>query len=120
MTRALVLALLLVASGLTGPALAADYQPSRYSVPAVVGPHPPPWRYNAPTNEPPFTRSVRSQFVHDSGSCWSECGSYCAWALNGCLYEDTQGRCLAYTDACDRYCQRSCRSFTSGPFLPIE
>jgi hypothetical protein len=101
-----------------GPGLAADHQAWRYATPLVVGPHPPVWRYTAP-NPPPFARSARSQAVWDSDACWSECGAYCAWALNGCLYEDTQGRCLAYTDACDRYCQRSCRSY-GGPFLPIE
>jgi hypothetical protein len=102
-----------------GAATGAEMRVSRYAAPAVVGPHPPIWRYNAP-NPPPFSHSVRSQLVWDSGACWSECGSYCAWAMNGCLYEDTQGRCLATTDACDRYCQRNCRSYYGGPFLPID
>jgi hypothetical protein len=101
---------------LAGPAAAGE---RAYSAPAVVGPHPAPWRYTAP-NPLPFERSVRAQTIWDYGACWSECGAYCAWALNSCLYEDTQGRCLAYTDACDRYCQRSCRSGYGGPFVPIE
>jgi hypothetical protein len=118
MPRSFVLALLLL-PGLVlpflGSATGAELRVSRNS---VVGPHPPVWRYNAP-NPPPFARSARAQTVWDSGACWSECGAYCTWALNGCLYSDTQGHCLAYTDECDRYCQRSCRTY-GGPLLPIE
>jgi hypothetical protein len=102
-----------------GAASGAEMRVSRYAGATVVGPHLPVWRYNRP-NPPPFTRGARAQAVWDSGACWSECGSYCAWAMNGCLYEDTQGVCLSYTDACDRYCQRKCRTYTAGPFLPVE
>ena len=77
-----------------------------------------PWRYNAHSPDLPFPRSKRAESVWASGSCWSECGSYCAWGLAGCK-EDSQGRCLKLTDKCDRYCQRECRT-VGGPFLPIE
>jgi hypothetical protein len=103
----------------SAPAAAAELRVSGYSAPAVVGPHPPVWRYNSPNQELPFARSARSQAVWDSGACWSQCGAVCAWDLNACLYQDTQGRCLIYTDACDRYCQRTCR-VQAGPFLPFE
>ena len=70
-------------------------------------------------------RSCRSraasapQSVWASGACWSECGSYCAWGMAGCLERDAQGQCLKLTDKCDRYCQRECRT-SGGPLLPIE
>jgi hypothetical protein len=77
------------------------------------------WRYNAHSPEPPFPRSKRAESIWASDWCWSDCGSYCAWGLAGCLKEDSQGRCLKLTDKCDRYCQRACRT-RGGPLLPIE
>jgi hypothetical protein len=77
------------------------------------------WRYNAHDQELPFPRSKRAESVWASGVCWTECGSYCAWGMAGCLKADSQGRCLKLTDKCDRYCQRECRT-RGGPFLPIE
>ena len=79
----------------------------------------PPWRYNAHSADLPFPRSTRVESIWASGACWTECGSYCAWGLGGCLKEDSQGRCVKLTDKCDRYCQRECRTM-GGPFLPIE
>jgi len=78
-----------------------------------------PWRYNARSQELPFPRSERAQSVWASGACWSECGSYCAWGFAGCLTRDAQGQCLKLTDACDRYCQRECRTI-GGPLLPLD
>jgi hypothetical protein len=76
-------------------------------------------RYNAHSPELPFPRGERAQSVWASGACWSECGSYCAWGLAGCLTRDAQGQCLKRTDKCDRYCQRECRTL-GGPLLPVE
>lgn len=67
----------------------------------------------------PFPRSERAQSVWASGACRSECGSYCAWGLAGCLERDAQGQCLKLTDSCDRYCQRDCRT-SGGPLLPLD
>jgi hypothetical protein len=64
----------------------------------------------------PFPRSERAQSVWASNACWSECGSYCAWGLAGCLARDAQGQCVKLTDTCDRYCQRNCRT-SGGPLL---
>lgn len=89
-----------------GPAMAADGKAA-------------PWRYNAHSADLPFPRSTRAESIWASGACWTECGSYCAWGLAGCLKEDSQGRCVKLTDKCDRYCQRECRTM-GGPFLPIE
>lgn len=77
------------------------------------------WRYNAHNQQLPFPRSERAQSVWASDRCWSECGSYCAWGMAGCLKEDAQGHCLKLTDKCDRYCQRECRGW-GGPLLPVE
>ena len=79
----------------------------------------PSWRYNAYNQELPFARNKRAELVWASGACWTECGSYCAWGLAGCLKDDSQGRCLKLSDKCDRYCQRECRS-RGGPFLSVE
>jgi hypothetical protein len=67
----------------------------------------------------PFPRSERAQSVWASGACWTECGSYCAWGMAGCLEVDAQGQCLKLTDDCDRYCQRQCRT-SGGPWLPLD
>ena len=77
------------------------------------------WRYNTHDQALPFPRSKRAESVWASGACWTECGSYCAWGMAGCLKEDSQGHCVKLTDKCDRYCQRECRT-RGGPFLPIE
>ncbi len=100
-------------AGILLPASAAD------RLAPVVGPHPPIWRYNGPPQEPPFPRSEPSQAVWDAGACWSECGAYCAWGLNQCLYNDAQGACIVRTDSCDLYCQRACRT-RGAPFLPLD
>jgi hypothetical protein len=92
-----------------GPATAADLKPMEASS----------WRMTAPRDVLPFPRSERAQSVWASGACWSDCGSYCAWGLAGCLERDAQGRCLKLTDSCDRYCQRECRT-SGGPLLPID
>ncbi|MEP7029446.1 MAG: hypothetical protein ABI830_00770 [Pseudolabrys sp.] len=90
------------------PSSAADRTMSRDS-----------WRTAAQRDVLPFPRSERAQSVWASGACWSECGSYCAWGQTECLSRDAQGQCLKYTDKCDRYCQRECRT-SGGPLLPIE
>jgi hypothetical protein len=78
------------------------------------------WRYNRHSQELPFPRSERAQSVWALGACWNECGSHCAWGLAGCVTRDAQGQCLKLTDACDRHCQRECRSIIGGPLLPLD
>ena len=86
--------------------------------PAVAG-EAPLWRYDRRSPWPPFPHSGRAQSVWDSLACWDNCGSYSTWNLVACLERDTQGHCLKYTDAADRYCQRECR-IRGGPLLPID
>jgi hypothetical protein len=101
----LLIALLLAGFSAVGPATAAD------GVKA--------WRYTAKNQEPPFPRGDQAQSIWASGSCWSECGSYCAWGQTACLEHEAQGQCIKLTDKCDRYCQRDCRT-SGGPLLPFE
>jgi hypothetical protein len=89
------------------------------AAPASAGDRPTVWRYTARSHELPFPRGERAQSVWNSGACWSDCGSHCTWGLAACLQVDAQGRCLKLTDACDRYCQRECRT-SAGPLLPID
>jgi hypothetical protein len=67
----------------------------------------------------PFPRSQRAESIWAADACWGQCQSVCTWDLVGCLQVDNQGRCLKHTDACDRFCQRDCRS-RGGPYLPFE
>lgn len=116
------MAMLLLLAGLVLPAgagHAAEMRGSRYAAPRVVGPHPPVWRYNAPPQPLPFPRSARAQSAWDADGCWRECQSYCTSDLNRCIYQAEQGICLVYGDACDRYCQRTCRT-RGGPLLPLD
>jgi len=113
----LLVTAVLISAGLAGQAAAGGVMIQRET---AVKPPPKIWTYRAPHGEPPFARSARSQKVWDAGACWSECGAYCAWAMAGCLESTPQGTCLVYTDACDRYCQVSCRKPLAGPFIPIE
>ena len=112
--RGLVLIAIFTSVLLTGGASAADltYRPSleRQSV----------YRPSLERSRVlPFPRSERAQSVWASGTCWSECGSYCAWGEAGCLTRDSQGQCLKLTDTCDRYCQRQCRT-SGGPLLSLD
>ena len=67
----------------------------------------------------PFPRSGRSQAVWASAACWNDCQSYCTWGEAACLQTDAQGRCLTYTDRCDRFCQRDCRTRGGPLFAPL-
>lgn len=75
------------------------------------------WRYNTPNTAPPFPRSERAEAVSAENACWNDCGAHCTWGVAACLRADAQGHCLKLGDACDRYCQRECRT-SGGPLLP--
>ncbi len=107
--KPLLVLLTVFLGGIVLPATAADLKPMTASS----------WRAPGQRDAPPFPRSERAASVWSAGACWSDCGSHCAWGLAGCLERDAQGQCLKLTDACDRYCQRECRS-SGGPLLPID
>ena len=73
-------------------------------------------RYRAGTAPLPFPRGERAQSVWASGACWTDCNAHCTWGLAACLTRDAQGQCLKLGDACDRYCQRECRTM-GGPLV---
>jgi len=99
-------------------ALAAAMTAPRAAEPTLASASPPViWRYNAPGRTLPFPRSERAESVRASGACWDECGSHCTWGVAACLSHDAQGHCLKLGNACDRYCQRECRT-SGGPFVP--
>jgi hypothetical protein len=77
------------------------------------------WRYDRPPESLPFARTARAQAVYAASACWTGCQSYCTWGAAACLQTDPQGRCLAVTDKCDRYCQRECRT-RGGPLAAVE
>ncbi len=64
----------------------------------------------------PFPRSERAQSVWASGACWNDCGAHCTRGLAACLARNAQGHCLKLGDACERYCQRQCRT-SGGPLV---
>jgi len=74
------------------------------------------WRPSLRVHQLPFPRGERAQAIWNERSCWSECGSHCAWGMSDCLAHDAQGLCLKRADRCDRYCQRECRT-SGGPLL---
>jgi hypothetical protein len=104
-----LIALLLSGLCIAGPAAAADLKPVTAKS----------WRMTPRSDVQPFPRSERSQTVWAAGACLTDCGSYCAWGQTQCLERDSQGLCLKYTDKCDRYCQRDCRT-SGGPLLAFE
>lgn len=68
--------------------------------------------------ELPFPRTERAQSVWASRACWRGCQVQCTWALNACVNQGPQNECLAWTDSCDRSCQRQCRTM-GGPFVNL-
>jgi hypothetical protein len=116
MQRRTIFAVLLVGfaflglwAAVIGPAQAADLtvlpQHARPATPAMLR-----------AEGSPFRPSKRAQAVLDSRACWSACQSTCTWGEAACLTADAQGRCLHYTDRCDRVCQSDCRMW-GGPLL---
>ena len=76
------------------------------------------WRNPARLYVLPFPRSDRAQAVWESDACWNGCGAQCSWGQNACLRVDAQSHCVAWTDACDRTCLKTCRT-SGGPLLDI-
>ncbi len=64
----------------------------------------------------PFPRSARAAAVWGEQACWQDCQASCTWGQTACLAADSQGRCVKYTDTCDRMCQRDCRA-RGGPYV---
>jgi hypothetical protein len=64
-------------------------------------------------------RSPEAALVWAGDACWRGCAMDCGRHFRACLSADAPANCIAQNDACDRFCQRECRSY-GGPLLPIE
>ena len=106
--RLVALAFLLL--GLAAPAVAGDYSlENRHEV--VF-----PGKNGGILHVSPFPMSKRSASVWASDLCWRDCHSSCAWKLEACVSTTDADLCRPQLDACDRSCQRSCRT-RGGPLL---
>lgn len=64
-------------------------------------------------------RSPAASLIWAGDACWRGCAMDCGRHLRACLSADAAENCQAQNDACDRFCQRECRSY-GGPFLPLD
>jgi hypothetical protein len=64
-------------------------------------------------------RSPAASLVWAGDACWRGCAMDCGRHLAACVSADAPENCIAQNDACDRFCQRECRSY-GGPLLPLD
>jgi hypothetical protein len=103
-------ALLLLIVGLAAPAAAGDY--TLANRPEVIFPGP----NGGTVRVSPYPAGTRAAAVWASDACWRDCKSNCAWKMESCVSVMAADTCRPHLDACDRSCQRSCRS-RGGPLL---
>jgi hypothetical protein len=101
-------AIALLFAGLATPGDAGEY--SFDNRPAVTFPKSDTVRVS------PYPAGKRAASVWDSDACWRGCTSDCNWRMEACLRETDADACRPHLDACDRACQRACRS-RGGPLL---
>jgi hypothetical protein len=65
----------------------------------------------------PYPTSKRAASIWGSDACWRGCASSCAWHMEACVSGTDADLCRPTFDACNRSCQRSCRT-SGGPLLP--
>lgn len=106
--KTLALALLFVL-GLAAQALAGEY--TLENRPQVVF-------KGGIVHQTPYPQSKRAAAVWASDACWRDCSASCTWKMETCVRSGGDAdACRPHLDACDRSCQRSCRSVWSGPLL---
>jgi hypothetical protein len=105
---ALVLIAGSVAAGFAAPADAHDY--TLENRPALSF-------KNGPVHQTPYPQGERAASVWANDACWRDCRSSCAWKMEYCVRSAAPDSCRPQLDACDRSCQRACRSAWSGPLL---
>lgn len=64
-------------------------------------------------------RSPAASLVWAGDACWRGCAMDCGRHFQACLSANAPEGCIARNDACDRFCQRECRSY-GGPLLPLD
>lgn len=104
--KSFVASLLLIA-GLVAPAAADDY--SLANRPVVVFP-------GGAVHVSPYPASRRAAAIWASDACWRDCKTDCTWRMAACVGAIDADACRPHLDACDRACQRSCRT-EGGPLL---
>jgi hypothetical protein len=62
-------------------------------------------------------RSPEASLVWASDACWRGCAHDCGHHFKACI--SAGEGCVTENNACDRYCQRECRTY-GGPLLPID
>jgi hypothetical protein len=97
-----------VLMGLVAPAAAGDYKAPHQVV--FPGPN------GGIVHVSPYPTSKRAASVWASDACWRGCTSSCAWKMETCVGTTDADLCRPALDACDRACQRSCRT-RGGPLL---
>jgi hypothetical protein len=100
-----------VAAGLAAPAAANDY--TLENRPSVVFPGP----SGGIVHQTPYPQGARSASIWAHDACRRDCTASCTWRMASCTQSAGADACRPHLNACDRTCQRSCRSIWSGPVL---
>jgi hypothetical protein len=106
-----LLAFLLLISGMVAPSAASEYTPENRPVLVFPGPH------GGVAHQSPYPQSPRSASVWNNDACWKDCQASRAASLSACIQSGGSDGCRPQADASDRTCQRSCRSFFARPAL---
>jgi hypothetical protein len=101
---------LVLVLGLVTPAAAGDDDYRMEHRPAISF-------KNGPVHVTPYPQSGRTATVWFRDACWRDCRTDCVARMNACVSTADPDSCRPHLDACDRSCQRSCRSFWQGPLL---
>jgi hypothetical protein len=101
-------ALMVLVLGLAAPASAGGY--TMENRPAVVF-------KGGIVHQSPYPQSKRSAAIWANDACWRDCKTSCTWKMEACVSSSDPDACRPHLDACDRSCQRSCRSFSARPLL---
>ena len=96
--------------GPVAPAAAGDY--TMANRPEVIFPG----RNGGIVHISPYPAGKRAASVWASDVCWRDCRTSCTWRMESCVGTMSADACRPQLDACDRACQRSCRT-RGGPWL---
>ena len=103
-------ALFVLIAGLIAPATAGDYKLENR--PEIVFPGP----KGGVVHISPYPAGKRAASIWLSDACWRDCSRDCTWKMEYCVRATPADACRPHLDACDRSCQRSCRT-RGGPLL---
>jgi hypothetical protein len=110
------LATLLLVLGFAAPAAAGEFGPEIRPQVTFPGPN------GGIVHQSPYPQSNRSATIWNGDACWRECKTSCTWKMDACVRSSSTvsanaDQCRPSLDACDRSCQRSCRTWWQGPLL---